>query len=118
LRHAGADKVINPSSIGGKRMAMSILKPISIEYVETVLHDEGEEIEVEEIKISSKSPLIGKTLRESQIRSRYGVMVVAIRRGRRTISNPRPDERLYADDVAIVFGTKEQLKQFETEAAC
>jgi voltage-gated potassium channel len=116
LHRAGADKVINPSSIGGKRMAMSLLKPISIEYVETVLHNEDEEIEVEEIKISPKSTLVGKMLRESQIRSRYGVTVVAIRRERRTISNPGPDERLYGNDVVIVLGTKEQLVLFEKEA--
>jgi voltage-gated potassium channel len=117
LRRAGADKVINLSSIGGQRMAMSLLKPLSIEYVETILHDEGEEMEVEEIKISPNSLLVGKTLRDSQIRSRYGITVVAIRRNNGTISNPKPDEPLYADDVVIVFGTKDQLEQFEKEAA-
>lgn len=116
LRRAGADKVINPSSISGRRMAMSLLKPLSIEYVETILHDETEELEVEEMKIAPHSSLVGTTLRESQIRSRYGVTVVAIRRNNGTISNPKPDEMLYANDVIIVLGTKEQLEKLEKEA--
>ncbi|MBB5324057.1 voltage-gated potassium channel [Anoxybacillus tepidamans] len=113
LRRAGADKVINPSFLSGRRMAMTILKPVSIDYVDTIFHDYDEEFALEEIKIAAHSPLVNRLLRESEIRTRYGVTVFAIQRGNAIISNPSSEEVLHAGDLVIVFGKKEQLDRFE-----
>ncbi len=69
LRRAGADKVISPAILGGRRMAISILKPASVDYVETLMHDK-EEIEIEEIKISVASKLVNKSLSDSGIKEK------------------------------------------------
>ncbi|TCL52679.1 voltage-gated potassium channel [Thermolongibacillus altinsuensis] len=116
LRRAGADKVINPSFLSGRRMAMTILKPVSVDYVDTIFHEHEEEFAVEEVKIAVNSSFVNRSLRESEIRTRYGVTVVAIQRGRTIISNPSPDERLQVGDLAIIFGKKEQLSSFEEAA--
>jgi len=113
LRRAGADKVINPAFLSGRRMAMTILKPVSIDYVDTIFHDHEEEFALEEIRISPYSPLANRLLRESEIRPRYGVTVVAIQRGNTIISNPSSEELLQAGDLVIVFGKKDQLDRFE-----
>lgn len=117
LRRAGADKVINPSFLSGRRMAMTILKPVSVDYVDTIFHDHEEEFALEEIRLSPHSPLANRLLRESEIRPRYGVTVVAIQRGNAIISNPSSDEVLQAGDLIIVFGKKEQLARFEEIAS-
>ncbi|MZP28607.1 potassium channel protein [Heliobacterium undosum] len=117
LRRAGADKVVSPAVIGGKRLAMSILKPVSVDYVDTVLHDREYEFSMEEMILQNPSPLIGKTLVEARIREETGAMVVAIYRGRQLISNPQGSEKLEADDLVILFGTREQLLAFERLAA-
>ncbi|MGD8190422.1 potassium channel family protein [Brevibacillus ginsengisoli] len=114
LHRAGADKVINPSSIGGRRMAMSILKPISVDFVDTILHAEQEDYSVEEIVLQASSRMTNQTLRENKVRELFGVTVVAIKRGDSIISNPPADEFLRANDLLIVFGTKRQLTQFES----
>lgn len=113
LRRAGADKIVSPAVIGGKRMAVSILKPVSVEYVDTVIHNKDFEIELEEISINEQSPLVGKTLAEARIREDTGALIVAIRRGSGLISNPQANEFLVADDLLITFGTRSQLIAFE-----
>jgi voltage-gated potassium channel len=113
LYSAGADKVINTSSIGGMRMAMSVLKPNSVEFVDTLLHNSEITYSVEEIIMSENSKLINQTLKQSKIREVFGVTIVAIKRGNTIISNPNPDEHLFANDLVIVFGSDEQLREFE-----
>jgi len=113
LRRAGADKVINPASISGKRMALSILKPLSVEYVDTIFDNEHDEYRIEEIRIESGSLLTNRSLKKSRIREVYGVTVVAIKRGHQIINNPSADFVLQQNDEIIVFGTRDQLTQFE-----
>lgn len=116
LYQAGVNKVINTANIGGKRMAMAVLKPHSVEYVDTLLHNNEVAYSIEEIEISEKSPLVNVSLKESKIRELYGVSIVAIRRENAVISNPNAEERIQAKDLVIVFGSEEQMKSFETVA--
>ncbi|MBO8172099.1 MAG: potassium channel protein [Bacillaceae bacterium] len=116
LRRAGADKVINPSNISGRRMALSILKPTSVDYVDTILHHQHGDFAIEELEVSESSQLAGKTLAELRIRSDYGVTVVAIKRGDQFISNPSADEILKEHDRIIAMGTLAQLEHLESEA--
>ncbi|MGM7682083.1 potassium channel family protein [Cytobacillus sp. Hm23] len=113
LRIAGASKVINPSSLGGRRMAMSVVKPISVDYIDTILQLGKDEYGVEEIMIQPRSKVVNISLRDNNIRSVYGVTIVAIKRKHRLISNPHPDELLKEGDLTIVFGTEGQLVKFE-----
>ncbi|KHE71982.1 cation:proton antiporter regulatory subunit, partial [Halobacillus sp. BBL2006] len=104
------------SNIGGKRMATAITKPVSVEYVETILHDHQNDYNIEEILIGNTSSLLGKSLEESKIRQTYGVNIVAIKRNDRIISNPEGTEALQENDLLIVFATSDQLKRFEKAA--
>ena len=88
LLRAGADKVISPAILGGWRMAMSILKPNSVDYIETVIHDHNIEMEMEELRVDQGSCLVGKTLSTSGIKQQTGAMVLAILRNNQVISNP------------------------------
>lgn len=113
LRRAGADKVIAPSVIGGRRMAISILKPVSVDFVETVVYTKGMEIELEEIRVQPECSLADVQLRESNIKQSTGAMVVAIQRGEKLISNPDAGELILAFDLLISLGTREQLAALE-----
>lgn len=113
LLRAGADKVISPAILGGRRMAMSILKPVSVEYFETVIHDHNIEMEMEELKVEQGSCLVGKTLASSGIKQQTGAMVLAIVRNNLVISNPSAMEMIWQEDLLIVLGLKEQLHHLE-----
>lgn len=117
LLRAGADKVISPAILGGWRMAMSILKPISVDYIETVIHDHNIEMEMEELRIDQGSCLVGKTLSSSGIKQQTGAMVLAILRDNLVISNPGAEEEILQGDVLIVIGLREQLRRLEEVAA-
>lgn len=117
LIRAGADKVIAPEAIGGRRMAASILRPATVEFVETIMHNHGAEIEIEEIAVSGRSPLIGKTLRDSRIKERTGAMIIAIMREGEIVGVPRADEEIKTHDLLIAIGTRGQLALLENLAA-
>ncbi|MGE5704542.1 MAG: potassium channel family protein [Clostridia bacterium] len=113
MLRAGIDKIISPSSIGGRRMAMSILKPVSVDFVDILLHTHQEDYSVEEILVKEGSMLADRGMADSRIREKYGVTVVAIKRGSRIISNPAAHEHIHANDLLIVFGSHRQLSVFE-----
>ncbi|MGC7872313.1 potassium channel family protein [Desulfosporosinus sp. SYSU MS00001] len=117
LLRAGADKVISPAILGGWRMAMSILKPVSIEYLETCIHDQNIGMEIMELKVDQGSCLIGRTLSTSGIKQQTGAMILAILRNDRVISNPSAQEEIIEGDLLIVLGLREQLHLLEEVAA-
>lgn len=117
LLRAGADKVFSPAILGAWRMAMAILKPISVEYIETVIHDHNIAMDMEELRINQSSCLVGKTLANSGIKQQTGAMIMAILRENQVISNPDAEEVILQGDLLIVFGLREQLHRLEEVAA-
>lgn len=67
------------------------------------------DIEIETIRIEASSPLAGKTLAEVGFRKKYGVTVLAIQRGRQTITNPSGDTQLSAQDIVVLIGTRDSI---------
>ncbi|MCA1065521.1 potassium channel protein [Rossellomorea aquimaris] len=114
LQKAGASKVINPSLIGGKQMVMSIVKPLSVEYVDMMFQTQKKDYGFEEISLPDRSPFANQSIAENDIRKRYGVTIVAILREEGLISNPNPSEKLKPHDKIIMFGSEEELSRFET----
>jgi len=66
------------------------------------------ELEINAVTVAAESAVVGKTLAESQLRSRLGVSVLAILRAGRLLPNPEPGERLEIGDTLYVIGNTEQ----------
>jgi TrkA domain protein len=64
------------------------------------------------IKIPEGSFLAGKSLKELEIRKKYGVIVVAIIREENIIVSPSPLFPLQAGDTIVVVGSLENVKKF------
>ncbi len=108
LRRAGADRVISPHTIGGRRMAMLALRPAVVDFIDTVTYGRGREMELENLDVSSGPPLVGRTI--AQARSQDGITVLAMRKkSGKLIPNPPGEEVIEEDDRLIVIGTKERL---------
>lgn len=58
-----------------------------------------------------QSPFVGRTIRDTALRARTGVTIVAITRDGRPIGNPEPDLTLEANDVLVLVGRHMQLEQ-------
>lgn len=110
LSRAGADRVVNPQSIGGARMAAFVLRPHVAAFLDVVMHERTLEFRLEEVPISASSSLVGRSLREASIRDHTGALVLALRDERGNfLTNPDPDTALEADQVVIAIGTQDEL---------
>lgn len=63
--------------------------------------------------VSINSTLNNKTLRECEIRQRYGINVVAIRRGQHMILAPRGEEVIHDGDKLVLLGNDDQIDQLK-----
>jgi voltage-gated potassium channel len=110
LRRAGADRIVNPQSIGGARMAAFVLQPHVAEFLDVVMHDRSLEFRLEEVRVPEGSPLAGATIGESALRDRTGALVLALRDPDGSFrTNPRSDTRIRPGDVIIAIGTQGEL---------
>jgi len=105
LERSGADKVVHPEQDAGIRLAHTLFNPDVLEYL-AVTGDFG---------ISRFRPpehLIGQTLEAAGLggtRDRYGIAVLAIRRGREPILFPAKDEEIALGDLLFVAGKDDLL---------
>ena len=75
LMKAGADRVINPERIGGTRMALSILKPAAVEYMDRIFTSDNENFRIEELFLTEGTKMAGKTIKSAELRSKYDISV-------------------------------------------
>jgi voltage-gated potassium channel len=125
LKKAGANEVISPSAVSGRRMVSEILSLEVVTLLDEMLRAERqtgqvlrlEEVHVDQIKIPALvERLNAGELHITDIGQRTELMVVAIERphnpeGDRYIYTPRGNTRLERGDVLIVVGTPEQRLQ-------
>ncbi|MFQ6079108.1 MAG: potassium channel family protein [Thermodesulfobacteriota bacterium] len=111
LRRAGAEAVILPEREGGLRMSRSFLHPEITDLYEYLIS--GEKGRAGAVEIPQRAELDGKTIEESGVREKIGVSVVAIRRGKEIITNPKPDQEIKAGDTLITLGTIEQIQKLK-----
>ncbi|SDN34607.1 voltage-gated potassium channel [Desulfonauticus submarinus] len=114
LEFAGADRVLTPYVIGGKRMAQVVLRPTVTDFLELALLEKHLDLQMEELVISDNSILVGKDLINSEIRPRYNLIIIAIKKADgKMIFNPGPKTVISAGDTLIVVGNKDNLKRIE-----
>lgn len=73
------------------------------------LQDELPGVEVTSFKLRDDCSFHGKTLTELNLRKKYGITVLAIKRGEKMIANPTGDVELLSADTCIVLGKPEGL---------
>ena len=114
LKKAGANKVISPYFTAGKRIAAMAIKPIAVDFLDTVLHSEHLELEMREFKVTSDCTLVGKTLGEANIRQKSGAFVTAImRNGGNFDFQPMATTKVEAGDTLVAIGTPSQLDSLQ-----
>ena len=112
LERIGVDKVIHAESEMGVRLAHSMFNPNVQEYLE-IMPNYG----VSKMKVPAR--FVNMSLKElgfSSPRDRYGLAVMAIRRGREITLNPDADDRLQAGDWLVLAGKDELLDDLDEAA--
>ena len=107
LAMLGAE-VVYPERDMALRLAGKLISPNILEYISL-----SDEIDIMEIKLSEK--VEGKTVIELNVRSRYGLNIIARRRGDTISTDILPNMVLHADDSLTVIGKTESIRKFEDD---
>lgn len=104
LTRVGADRVVFPESESGVRMAKNL---VSSGFVDLMELSRG----VSMIQLEVRPEWMGKTILELNLRKKYAINVVAIRKGGNVDVNVRPDTVLEGDMKLIVIANSERLNK-------
>lgn len=112
---AGATNTILPYEICARRMVASVVKPHVVDFLDVVMHTKGQDLELklEQFLLKKDSEIEGETILTSKIREKTGIIIVALKREGKFITNPTPTTALNSDDYIIALGTTQQLAEFE-----
>ena len=117
LLRAGATRTVSPHAIVGGRMAQAVLRPAVLDFIEVATRKGHPDLQMEEQLVCPGSPLDGKTVGTSGLRSRLGLILVAIkRRDGHLAFNPGDDAAVAAGDTLIILGRREQLARADALA--
>lgn len=106
LTKIGADRVVHPERDMGRRIAHNLVSNNVLDYLE--LSDEHSIVE-----IAANEKLEGNTIIELDIRARYGINIVAIKRDREIIVSPQANDVIRLGDILIVIGADTDISRFE-----
>lgn len=106
LEKLGADEVVIPERIVADKIARSLVSPNLLEYIE-LSSDHG--------IVESEVPAAwcGHALGELNIRAKYGLNVIAIKRAGKVSVSLSAQDTLLAGDVIIVLGENDALKTLQ-----
>ncbi|MCY9668879.1 TrkA family potassium uptake protein [Paenibacillus alginolyticus] len=110
LKKIGADKVVYPERDMGQRVAHHLISSNIIDYIEL-----SADYSIVEIKVSNQ--MIGKSLKQLDIRAKYGCNVIAIKQNEKLIIPPSAEEPLRMDDILVIVGKNSDLQTFEVTFA-
>jgi trk system potassium uptake protein TrkA len=105
----GVDKVVHAESEMGNRLAHSMFNPNVEEYLEITPN-----FGISKLRVPDR--FVGMSLRElgfASPRNKYGLVVLAIRRGRDVTLNPDSDDRLRSGDWLVLAGRDELLDRLD-----
>lgn len=110
LLRAGADRVITPTDIGGRRMAAMVLQPVVSDYLDIVTRGESLQFKLEELLLGEDDPYVGRSIGDARIRQDTGAYILAVHRAAGDVNtNPPADLVLMQGDRLVAIGTEEQL---------
>ncbi|MBV7503904.1 TrkA family potassium uptake protein [Bacillus sp. sid0103] len=106
LRKIGADNVVHPERDMGRRIANNMASSNVVDYLEL-------SAEHSIVEIVANGKLSGNTIMDLDIRKKYGLNIVAIKRGEEIIVSPQARETFHVNDVLIVIGNDQDIDRFE-----
>ena len=107
LYKVGADQVILPEVEMGVRVANSITESDIIDKINL-----SSDHSIVELPASRK--LVGKTIAQLDLRKRFGITVLAIKRDNEIIVSPLPIETIHLHDICVLLGRDTSIETFKT----
>ena len=105
LQKVGADKVIQPEFDAGRRLAEELSAPAVLERVPL-----GPDHSIAELLVPRD--MVHQSLAQVDLRNKYGVTVLLVKRDNNMDPSPPADFILQPDDLLVVMGRNERVKAF------
>ncbi len=112
LKFAGANRIISPYYIGGKRMASLAMRPTAVEFIDTILEAGNTDLLLEDLAIPERSPWAGRTLGEF-VGAGSEAMVLALKRSNLMTFRPPSDTVLQIGDEIVAAGPRPTIRALE-----
>ncbi|MDD2574770.1 MAG: TrkA family potassium uptake protein [Bacillota bacterium] len=109
LYKIGADRVVLPERDMGLRVAHNLVSSNILDFIE-LSSDYGI------IEIVALDGWKGKTLKELNMRGKYGVNIIAIKRDGEINVSPGAEDRILENDVLVVIGDNDDIARLENKA--
>jgi trk system potassium uptake protein TrkA len=106
LTKIGVDKVVYPERDMGARVAHNLISPNILDYIEL-----SEDYSIVEMKATGE--MVGKNLRQLDIRAKYNCNVMALKSGEKMNIAPHAEDIIRDGDILVVVGRNEHLQQME-----
>ncbi|MBT9164416.1 MAG: Ktr system potassium uptake protein A [candidate division WS2 bacterium] len=106
LAKIGAHKIIFPERDMGIRTAYSLITSNILDVLEL-----SKDLSISEIKTPIN--IKGKTIKDSKLRERDKVNLLAIKRNGKIIVNPEPEETIQTDDTLIIVGKVGDIQRIQ-----
>ena len=107
-KRAGADRVISPYAISGRRMALSAIQPNIVDFMDTLAVGRNAEQILAEIEVTEDSGLFGLYIRHLRESSRVTILGLQRANGE-LIVGPREDVRFELGDRLMVVGPEDDV---------
>ncbi len=112
LEKAGADRVVSPQIIGGRRMASMALQPSICDFLDTIMQTEEDEIGLAEIEITPNSRIDDTTISEAG--KKYGIealIISVIEKGEKiSVKKASGNTNMKSGHKIIAIGTSSQIR--------
>jgi voltage-gated potassium channel len=114
LLAAGANRVESPYDMGAASMAQRIIRPTVTNFLDLAFAQKRKDIQMEEIPVNPSSSLVNLMLKDSGIRQRFNLIIIAIKKQDDSmLFNPSFETVIGAGDTVIAVGQEENLQKLE-----
>ncbi|SVB22631.1 uncharacterized protein METZ01_LOCUS175485, partial [marine metagenome] len=117
LIRAGANKVVNPYTAGGHRMAEILSKPQVEDSISVVSPKHSDlNLILDEISLKDLTRYDGVLIKDSNIREEFDVIIVGIiKETGESMVNPSPDTVLKSKYTILLMGESDNMDRFKAE---
>jgi voltage-gated potassium channel len=114
LRAAGANTAESPYDIGAASMAHRIIRPTVTSFLDLAFAHKRKDIQMEEIPVSASSDLVHVMLKDTGIRQKYNLIIIAIKKPDKSmLFNPSFKATIEVGDTIIAVGEEINLQKLE-----
>lgn len=106
LTKVGADKVISPERDMGARVAHSLVTGSMVDYIEL-------SPEYTIMELAAPESLHGMSIRDLNLRARFGINVLAVKSGGEINAAPHASDTINPGDILVLLGSNDGVRRLE-----